>query len=223
MTGYTLALTELEYVRMDGEIVPETDSPKSRYIEFVGDSITCGWGTIGGHTGAYTDQDGTLAYSYLLSQTLDADYSMTALSGQGLLTGDPGFPKGYLYASALKDDGVQHDFNRKADLTVMLLGPGGVTRDFDERELTDAYVSMIRLIKEKNGAESKILCLYNPMTDYYTTALLAACEECGGEENGVYTFKMDRAAGNAHPSQAEHAAYCESLLPLIQSLLGEAG
>lgn len=54
---------------------------KNYYIEFVGDSITCAWGTIGEHTGAYTDQDGTLAYSYLVAEAQNADYSMTALSG----------------------------------------------------------------------------------------------------------------------------------------------
>ena len=223
VTGYTLARTELEYIKMDGEIVAGDPVRKSRYVEFVGDSITCGWGTICGHTGAYTDQDGTLAYSYLLARELDADYSMTALSGQGLLTGDPGFPKGYLYASALKNDSVQYGFGREADLTVVLLGPGGVTSDFDKQKLIAAYASLINLIKEKNGADSPVLCLYNPMTDYYTESLLAACEQCGGEANGVYSFMMARAAGNAHPSQTEHAAYCEALLPVVRALLGETG
>ena len=218
VTGYTLARAELQYIKLDGSLVEKTVLPKSRYIEFIGDSITCGWGTIGSHTGAYTDQDGTYAYSYLLASALDADYSMTALSGQGLLTGNPGFPKGYLYASALKNDTDPYAFERKADLTVILLGPGGVTSNFDEKELTDAYYDLLVSVREKNGPDCEILCLYNAMTDYYTTALLAAVERFGGEAQGVYLYKLDRAYNNAHPSIAEHQGYFEKLLALVDRL-----
>ena len=100
VTGYTLAQAELTGVIFAGSMLTDAvdTSDKDLYIEFVGDSITCGWGTIGEHGGAYTDQDGTLAYPYLVAQALNADYSMTALSGQGLLCGDPGVTNGYLYA-----------------------------------------------------------------------------------------------------------------------------
>ena len=74
VTGYTLARAELTGVIFAGSMVTDLvdTANKDTYIEFVGDSITCGWGTIGEHAGAYTDQDGTLAFSYLLAKELDA-------------------------------------------------------------------------------------------------------------------------------------------------------
>jgi lysophospholipase L1-like esterase len=191
---------------------------KDTYIEFVGDSITCGWGTIGEHKGVYTDQDGTYAYSYLLAKELDADYSMTALSGQGLLCGNPGVTNGYLYADPLGNGETKYDFARKADIVVINIGTNDYSKKVGEAEFKAAYLSFLRTVREKNGDECKILCLYNTMNDTYANAILAAVEEFGGTFAGVTTYKLNRAHGNHHPNIAEHEAYASVLKDVIEDL-----
>ena len=122
VTGYTLAFAAFTSVKLTGFISEEAPKDKDLYVEFVGDSITCAWGTIGTFDGKYTSQDATLGYSYLLAEALDADYSLTALSGQGICCGTPGVPLGYRYACYGKDAKTEYDFARKANLIVVNIG-----------------------------------------------------------------------------------------------------
>lgn len=223
VTGYTLARAELVGIMFAGSLLTDAvdTSDKDIYIEFVGDSITCAWGTIGEHGGAYTDQDGTLAYSYLLAEKLNADYSMTALSGQGLLYGTPGVTNGYLYADPIGNSEVQYNFARKADIVVINIGTNDCYQKVGEAEFKTAYLSFLKTVREKNGDSCKILCLYNAMNDTYSNAILAAVEEFGGEFNGVSVYKLDRAYNNQHPNISEHEAYAETLKEIIVDLPGK--
>ena len=217
VTGYTLARAQILSVDFKGEILTDDalTADSELYFEFVGDSITCGWGTIGNHAGAYTDQDGTYAFSYLLAEKYGADYSMTALSGQGLLCGTPGVTNGYLYASALRDTSEQYAFERKADLVVINIG----TNDYAQRNnlgiteatFREAYLSFLQTVREKNGADCKIVCLYNVMNDTFANAIISACAEMGGEASGIYCLKMPRSAGNQHPT-IEEQKICAAVL-----------
>lgn len=219
VTDYTLALAELTSVTFAGRILTDTDTAdKELYVEFVGDSTACGWGTVGEQGGAYTDQDGSLAYPYLLAEALDADYSITALSDQGLLCGDPGVSSGYLYASPMKDSANEYDFERKADIVVINIGTSDYSKNVGEAEFKAAYLSFLRTVREKNGDGCKILCLYNAVNDTYANAILAAVETFGGAQMGAFAYKLDRAENNAYPNISEHAAYAEALEAFIAEL-----
>lgn len=59
-------------------------------IEFIGDSITCGYGVDDENVeGTFTTatEDVTKTYAYLTAQRLQADYSMVCFSGYGIITG----------------------------------------------------------------------------------------------------------------------------------------
>lgn len=63
---------------------------RKRKIEFIGDSITCGYGVdcedaLIPFTTA--TEDVTKAYAYKIAQALDADYSMFSTSGYGIISG----------------------------------------------------------------------------------------------------------------------------------------
>lgn len=220
VTGYTLARAQLHSVRFAGLIKESAPTDHDLYIEFVGDSICCGWGTIGTKDSQYTGQDGTLAYPLRLSEALNADYSVTALSGQGLLCGDPGMINGYLYESALRNTAKQYDFARQADIVVINIG----TNDYNNRNSIDAasfraaYLNFLKTVAEKNGEGCIIYCLYNTMNDTFYEQILSAVEEFGGTAKNVYTLKMIRATRGAasHPSSEENEYYAEFLKEVLQ-------
>ncbi|WP_019912634.1 SGNH/GDSL hydrolase family protein [Paenibacillus sp. HW567] len=59
-------------------------------IEFIGDSITCGYGVDDEHelhSFSTATEDVTKAYAYLTARQLQADYSMVSYSGYGIITG----------------------------------------------------------------------------------------------------------------------------------------
>ncbi len=223
VSGYTISRASISSVTYSGSIETTAPADGAKYIEFVGDSIGCAWGTIGEHKGAHTDQDGTLAYTYLLADALGADYSMTALSGQGLLCGNPGMKDGYKYASPMRDRANEYTFERKADLVVINIGTND---DYQKNEagitaasFKAAYKAFIEYVRQKNGADCKILCLYNCMNDGYGTQIAEVCTELGGSAAGIECVKLDRANGNQHPNIAEHQGYFTKLKPIVEALL----
>lgn len=218
VTGHTLSRAQFTGMTFYGSLLTDKTPPENGlYIEFVGDSICCGWGNIGDHTGAYTDQDGAQAYPYLVAGQLDADYAVTALSGQGLLMGTPGMTQGYLYASPLRDGSTEYDFARKADIVVINIGTNDYNyRDqygIDEAEFEQAYVAFLKTVYEKNGG-CLIYCLYNTMNDTFANAILNACQAVGGEAAGVYAMELTRTA-SGHPTLAEHSTYAAQITSYI--------
>ena len=77
----------LNEIRTDSETIAPTES-KSRKIEFIGDSITCGYG-VDAASGTFSTktEDGSKTYAYKTAQKLDADYSMVCFSGYGVISG----------------------------------------------------------------------------------------------------------------------------------------
>jgi len=228
VTGYTLSRAQIYSMSFCGSLLtPPADN--ELFIEYVGDSISCGYGVLSENTndGKYTAQDGSLGYPYRLAEALGADYTITALSGQGLLCGDPGVPKGYQYACPKKDSTNPYTFARKADLVIINIGTndyylsaGGGTPHLDitEADFQAAYEAFIAQVKAANGSDCKILCLYGMMNDTYEDGILAAVKASGGEQSGIYTLKMAKST-SGHPWATDHAAYTETLTAYVTNTI----
>jgi hypothetical protein len=173
ITGYTLATAQVLSVTLDGTISAEKPADKDLCIEFLGDSICCGWGTIGNHTGNYTDQDGTLAYPYLVAKKFDTDYSIMALSGKGVIYGMLNFNQNYLHASPTRSN-EEYDFARKADLTIINLGTNDRGQHVPLDEFEVAYLRLLENVLQKNGENCFILCLWGAMNNTYSEQIKAA-------------------------------------------------
>lgn len=86
----TLAITGIDAESI-GNIAPTED--KQLKIEFIGDSITCGYGVDDEDRNNHfkTDtEDATKAYAYKTAELLDADYSLVSYSGHGIISGYSG-------------------------------------------------------------------------------------------------------------------------------------
>ena len=77
----------LAAIHTDGIIRPVPDRPLR--IEFIGDSITAGYGVEGDLTQSFTTatENAEKAFGYLTAKALDADAVLPAFSGHGLLSG----------------------------------------------------------------------------------------------------------------------------------------
>ena len=92
----TQSLMALAGIETDGIIEPIQARPVR--IEFIGDSITCGYGVEGKSVDApFTTAaaNAVKAYAFLTAEALDADAVLTSFSGYGIVSGyteDPAVP-----------------------------------------------------------------------------------------------------------------------------------
>ena len=135
----------------------EKPADKDLYIEFLGDSITCGLGSLCGYlsddgltvgdtqseakapkcgvSDAETSlcEDASNSYAYLAAQTLNADYSLVSYSGIGVSTGYASFQMYdyFKYASMSRNTNYNFSTAKKPDLVVINLGTNDI-KDFKD-------------------------------------------------------------------------------------------
>lgn len=232
----------------EGKIEPTSN--KELYIEFVGDSITCGYGVDDenpDHHFSTKTEDVTKAYAYKTAEMLNADYSIVAISGYGIISGyttgdvpisEQTIPQyydtlGFTYGSFGKEkpQDIKWDFTkRQPDIVVVNLGTNdsSYTKGHEDR-LTwfcNEYCAFIKKIRERNP-DATILCSLGIMgADVYPSiekAVETYIDETG--DNNIELLKFDqqlmedKIAADWHPSETTHTKAAKKLAAKIQDIL----
>ena len=188
---------------------------KDRLIEFVGDSITCGYGVddeVKEHNFSTTTEDVTKAYAYKTARLLDADYSMVSFSGYGIISGySNGETKvsaqtvpqyytklGYSWTSngMFSPAMLDWDFGkRQPDVIVINLGTNddSYTKKIEERclEYQEEYVNFLKTVRENNPDATIIGTLGvmgQNLCPYVEAAINQYSEETGDTNVAYMTF-----------------------------------
>lgn len=185
---------------------------KEHAIEFVGDSITCGFGVDleDPDTPFQTStEDVTRAYAYKTAQKLNADYSMVSYSGYGVLSGytdtdirqeeqlvpnyyeKTGFSYGKPFGTFQMQD-TAWDFSKyMPDLVVINLGTNDDSYCKDDevrrQQFTEKYVEFLKVIR-KNNPQATILCIVGLMGERIYP----------GVENAVSIYTTETAETNVY-------------------------
>lgn len=170
---------------------------KSHKIEFIGDSITCGYGVDAKNQSESfkTDtEDFSKTYAYKTAKSLDADYSAVPFSGYGIISGytsgakneEQLVPKYYekvgfsygRFANTVDPASISWDFNNfKPDIIVINLGTNDSSyckEDKDkQKEFVDGYVEFLKQVRS-NNPNAKILCTLGTMGDSLYPAVMRA-------------------------------------------------
>lgn len=198
----------------EGASMSPTES-KDLKIEFIGDSITCGYGVDGTLEDVYSthNENVTKAYAYLTAQSLHADYSMVSFSGHGIISGytDNGekvshqlVPTYYtklgnsygVFADNIAPKDIEWDFSEfQPDIVVINLGTNDTSyaRDNEERcmEYVLEYCKFLGTVREKNP-KAAILCVLGLMgqelCDCVEETVRRFKEETG--EKSIYALKL---------------------------------
>lgn len=204
---------------------------KDLYIEFLGDSITSGYGNLwtSSSDGAAADsdnKDATKAYSYLTAEALGADHSLISCGGVGVTLGWRSFLAKDLFSkqSYHRNQTKAYTPVKTPDLIVINLGTNDQTKNANRTEFKADVQSYIQLVRSTYGSDVKIVWAYGMMMDGYQSEILAAISELGGESAGLYSVKLTQntAAGGGHPSTSGHATASAELVAFIRNknLLG---
>lgn len=189
---------------------------KDLLIEFIGDSITCGYGVDDpdkDHNFSTKTEDVTKAYAYRTAEALGADYSMVSFSGYGIISGYTNNGKkvtaqtvpqyytklGFSWSpnGSFTPANIDWDFSkRQPDLIVVNLGTNddSYTQSDPEKqqEYSTAYVEFLKTIRA-NNPDAKILCTLGIMGDRLFDSVQLAVDNYSAEtgDTNISAMKFD--------------------------------
>lgn len=210
-----------------------------RRIEFIGNSITCGYGVLSDSSNCHFSkqtEDAGMSYAAILSRRLHADYHLIAYSGKGMVRnyGDKHktsvHPMPSLYdRTCWYDSTLKWDFKKWVPQVVVInLG----TNDFstkpypDKNVFEEAYNRLINRVRSLYPNVT-IFCVSGPMigepcTDYVRDVV----EQQQQKENqykGVFFIEIPRSNLNdkdwgcdGHPNIYGSYKMVETMLPIIR-------
>ena len=226
-SNYTLCT--LLTLCFDGELLAPPKN-KEKYIEFIGDSLSCGMGLLGKkgveHPQTTLWEDITQGYTYGTAMLLDADYSIVSESGIGLAGSwfDPLFDF-YSAWSYKRDESVKYDFARIPDLISINLGTNDFYLNCDKgicplEEVEKKTREFVQYVRGFYGKDIPIVWVSKFMFigESYFEAVNKAIDELGGVEAKIYRLSVPTCKGGAegHPDVAGHAMVRDMLVEFIK-------
>ena len=229
------------FILDEGKNLNAPNSPPDRRIEFIGNSITCGYGVEGESASSPfkpETENATLSYAALVARALGADYTMVAYSGRGVVRnyGDPNKtspdPMPALYdRTCCSDSLLIWDFSSWIPQVVVInLG----TNDFstephpDKTVFQEAYMDLISRI-QSNYPEVTIFCVCGPMIGEpcagYIQEVADQCRQNNTNKKvyyiGVSTsiLTMSDRGSDWHPNVQGQQKTADVVLPVIQDIM----
>ncbi len=217
-------------------------------IEFIGDSITCGYGVddeVKENHFSTATEDATRAYAYKTAMNLGADYSLVSFSGHGIISGYSGDGKiqdqqlvptfygkvarNYSGSKIVEND---WDFSRfTPDVIVINLGTNDnsyVKKDkAKEEEYKKGYIAFLKQIREKNP-DAFILCTLGTMGNELFYPMKHAVDEYKTETGDTNVDSLalptqsaaDGYAADWHPTEKSHIKAADRVTLKIKYVLG---
>ncbi|MCM1038003.1 MAG: GDSL-type esterase/lipase family protein [Ruminococcus sp.] len=217
-----------------------TPAPEAaRKIEFIGDSITCGYGIDDDnleHTFSTATEDVTKAYAYLSARALQADYSMVSYSGHGIISGytesdeplldelvPPFYPLVGFSRGTYEGEAVTRrawDFHAfQPDLIVLNLGTNddSYCQDIKERQekFASQYTAFLKEIRSQNP-QAVLLCSYGIMNDRLHPYLEKAVNDYKDQSGDTNIYRME------FRTQTEADGYVVDYHPSVRTHHGAA-
>ncbi len=205
----TQSLMALKEIVTDGAIEPLPD--KALKIEFIGDSITCGYGveTDDPEEGFTTaTENAEKSYAAFLSDALDADRNLTAFSGHGIVSGYTDNPEkqncselvppyyesagrnGFRLPSGRIIEDIPWDFSAYQPQQIVInLGTNDLSwcMEYSDRkaEYSRLYTEFLKTVRKHNPG-ARIFCILGVMGTALNTSMAQAVEKYRNETGDGY-------------------------------------
>jgi len=220
---------------------PVISKPKrqqsNRKIEFIGDSITCGYG-VEGHVPcsfSISTENDDVTYGPITANHFGAEVFVECWSGKGMVRnyGDPNItskdPFPIYYPRTLANDASSSwNFNWVPDAVVINLG----TNDYStnpqppQNVFTNGYNNFLNFIWSKYGKSIKLFLVCGPLIGnpccQYVQAIVS--QHSGQGVNyvnlqNILTYPQDYGC-DGHPNVSGHAKMAANTIPIIKSVMG---
>lgn len=222
--------------------------PVKKKIEFIGNSITCGFGND--VTGApcttaqwYDQHNAYLAYGPVVCRKLNADYLLSSVSGYGIYRNwnaekpeENTLPDVYDHLFLRKEEPEPFPNDYQPDLVSICLGTNDLSdgdgqkarNPFNKEKFISTYIAFIQHIYSKYPG-TRIALLNSPMLNGEKNAIFVEClntirdhfkNDTSHKPIEIFLFPAMKPTGcDEHPSTEEHRQMADLLLPFYKKLL----
>lgn len=236
--------TEGEYgrVTVKGFILPQEtcieasrDIPQ-RHIEFIGNSLTCGFGTEGKDRDEpfkVSTENCRFSFASIISRYFDADYTMIAHSGQGAVRN---YGDSLRVSEVCMQERMLRTFDMDTlkwtpsytpDLVVINLGTNdfGVPPFPTEEEFVEGYCRLLSQIRQQYG-DVKVLCVCPPTTGEPLPSYIEKAVSATGDAD-IHFIALTRGLYNSttdlgsvwHPNYSGQRKMAMGLIPYISTIM----
>ena len=213
----------------DEDIIRPTDK-KKYLIEFIGESITCGYGieAKGGYELFDTSTENfEKTYAYLSTKELNYDYSVVCYSGCGIITPGSKMSQRYTKINYFSGDLEWNFDENKSDIIVINLGTNDrdFALSFEEDIYSQKYADFLRIVR-KNNPEAIIICIYGMMggEDLFPF-IMEGIKSLNDSKIFGYLFpehKIEDGFGaQFHPNEISNKKWAKYLTDIIKSVLNK--
>jgi len=236
----------IKNISIDG--IPEPVQ-KAGHIEFIGDSITCGYGVDDEnkeHGYSTITEDITKTYAYKTAENLGYGYSMVSYSGYGIISGYSSGEKtsemtvpqyyeklghsNYSTFNGKNPDEFEYKSDVQNDIVVINLGTNDSSYcQNDTAKQTDFKKGYIEFLKQVrfNNPNAKIVCTMGIMGGTLYPVIENAVSEYKSEsgDSEVYSMQFDLQSANDgfcadyHPSEKTHTKASEKLTAFLKGII----
>ncbi len=211
----------------------------SRLIEFVGDSITCGYGVLGAlaDSDCFPTESHFDTYGAIAGRALGAEVSTIAASGRGIIRnygGDTGDTMPKIYKRAVTNAPTpEWDFHVEPQAVVINLGTNDISNG--KGDPGDAFRNTYRTLLETVRAEyphTAIVCIIAPLLNGGDLTTIARhiqdavdARRAAGDTNVEFFNQIpaqtaDKYACQYHPNVAENMMMADLLVGELKAKLG---
>lgn len=220
-SGKTLNLLSMTF---EGKIL-EKPADRDLYIEFIGDSIACGDGSLGVYTAgqkwSLQDHSGTHGFGYLTAKNLDADWSVFARGGIGFMKPAGDYTAGQMFGfvNLYRDKLTTYKPARIPDVVVVELGANDDKND--TAGFVAAYNDLLNQIRGLYGDDVKIVWTGKNTNQFKAAQYVMEQREdpnlfafqfaYGGSGSAALTTQT-----SGHPSAEEQQLFADALTSYLE-------
>ena len=204
----------------------------ARVIEFIGNSLTCGYGNEGKSREehfAYETENNYLTYGAMAARAVNAAYVSVCRSGIGMYQsygGEHDFVQPKLYDEIVVGSKAVWDYkNNQPDVVLIELGANDFAKPVDSAAYVNTYIQFVQKIRGQYPG-TKIICAAGPdspddSTAKFQTHVKAVTGHFAASDKQVYYFyfgKLDCHGSDWHPNIKEHEQMASVLIPFIKEI-----
>ena len=223
----------VDFVDIEGKVLEKPEA-RRRKLEFIGDSITVGYGVTcaGDRPDGYKPiyQDVRRAYPYIIGERFNAEIQTNAWAGVGLYCNHFGeivhqVMEWYPRLLPWRGDEM-NDFSKWVpDAIVIGEGTNDCKGKAPPEEFKKKLIELLEFVRSKYHSQP-IIWVYGMMNNGYQSYIQEAIESFKNSRNdkNVYTIFFDQITGdeiggNEHPNEKAHIKYANIIGDKIAELL----
>ena len=227
---------------LDAEGTASQPAPRPYTIEFIGNSITCGYGNEGpiGQRFSASTENHYMTYAAMTARSFNAKTIVAAKSGKGIYrnyagpsTGNPDNLTDYYGRMFFSDAEPKYDFAIQPDVVCINLGTNDMsTPGYDTALFINNYLRLIDQI-QTNYKQPDIVCLlgtmlYGPALDTARLCISEVARRTNAQGKGRVSFfemtpqniKENGLGIDTHPTVKQHIVSARELTGFISQLKG---